>query len=343
MLATALRSHGACAWLTGGDEPFQPPPDIVVLFGQGPEFATLEVPCTVPAGTRPKVVLWALDPLPPPGLPSSVVRWQLLLAATRLRLRGGAPAGRRTPLSWLRGHVKRGIRDVAAGSSPFADPARRARSGVTAAMWFLRLQWITRRVAAGWIDHVMGTNSAMVETLRERGIEAALMPVGYHPAMGRDEGLPRDFDAVFLGSLDSWVPARAERLRAISTGLATRGIEVNAQSGLWGAERAAFLNRAKIIVNVRTNTWHPELIRFVLASACGVMIVSETPETYTEPFRAGTHFVAAPTSEIPDVVAHYLAHDSERQAMVDAAKELIAIHVTMDAAAVHVLGMRGAS
>jgi Glycosyl transferases group 1 len=339
MLADALRGLGAEATSAQFDDVVGGPgvhADLVVLVGSGPEFLSARV--VVPAGAR--VALWLLDPLPPPGVEGRDGRRGTRLGDMddRLRLpdnRSGAflrrflPLGLRTRIRHVTNRLVVGRRTVIPGTDPR-----------TADTLFFRLSWVRRRYAQGRIHHVLGTNSAVVRVLAEHGLPASRAPVGYHPALGADEHRLRDLDVVFLGKLDG---DRAVRFSQLESGLARRGIFVHrSPARCFGEERAAFLNRAKVCLNLQDISWHPALVRFVLASACGALVVSESPIENTEPFVPGVHFVAARPHELADTVAALVADERARRGIVDAATQLLATEVSMNAVAARLLTL-GAS
>ena len=121
---------------------------------------------------------------------------------------------------------------------------------------FRRLRWIHENVMGGYIHHVLCTNQVGVDVLREHGIVATRMPVGYHSQMGHDEDQHRDLDVVFLGHLAT-MPAWAARLRELEIDLGRRRIGLTAATSTVGAARAELLNRAKVVLDLPTNPWHP--------------------------------------------------------------------------------------
>jgi spore maturation protein CgeB len=48
-----------------------------------------------------------------------------------------------------------------------------------------------------------------------------------------------------------------------------------------------------------------------------------------DPFVPGRHYVSATVEEMPDVIRYYLAHDDERQRIVDEGYRLVTQEATM--------------
>jgi hypothetical protein len=329
MLVRSFEAVGVSAsFVSDVDAIPSPGPHLVVLLGQGPEFGDLAWlrPDDRASGRR-HVVFWGLDPLPPPGMAPDVVARQLEVARVRERMLGSGGGSK------VLGHVPRPLkalaRRVVAGRSPLADDTR-ADVPAFDARTFYRLHWIKEHVERGDLQVVMGTNGAFVETLREQGIAAEREPVGFSPEMGHDEGRERDIDVLFLGSVDASRPTRARILSELRDDLSASGLDLVVPSGpVFGARRSELLNRSKIILNLRSNTWHPELIRFVLAAACGTAVVTDPPVTYMVPFVDGEHFVAADAPELAAVLRRLACDDPSRSRITRNAEELVMQHLQM--------------
>jgi hypothetical protein len=304
-------------------------PRLVVLVGQGPEFEDLGwVRFGDETGGRPKVVFWGIDPLPPPGLPADVVERQLEVA--RLRERVHARGGSSKVVARVPKPLKALVRRVAAGPSPIADEVVSSDVPLFDARTFYRLHWIKEQVTHGRIDVVAGTNGAFVATLREQGIEAECEPVGYSPMMGRDEGRGRDIDVLFLGGVDVHRAARAQMVEQLRVDLSAVGLELFVPTeSTFGAARSDLLNRAKTIVNLRSNAWHPELVRFTFAAACGTAIVTNLPITNTDPFVDGRDFLSAETTELAPVLLRVVSDGALRARVTRSAHELVTHELTM--------------
>ena len=158
--------------------------------------------------------------------------------------------------------------------------------------------------------------------------------------MGRAEGLDRDIDALFLGSVGSARPERTARLGELRAALDERGIRLHVSDGdYFGEARARLLNRSKVIVNLRSNSWHPELVRFVLAAMCGTAIVSDLPGTDTDPFVSGRHFVAVEGDELANAITELVLDDARRSVLTLEALQLVQTELTMAHVAQEFLGL----
>ncbi len=165
--------------------------------------------------------------------------------------------------------------------------------------------------------------------LAERGIASIFAPLGYGEYTGRDLGLTRDIDVLFLGELE--IPRRKRILRR----LRASGVNVVAlgdwnDPNLFGVARVELVNRAKILLNIPR---HPGLLsggRMLLGMANKALVVAE-PIYEPEPYRPGVHYVSAELAEFPDVIAHYLAEDDARRAIVETAYEFVTTELTMQA------------
>ncbi len=152
--------------------------------------------------------------------------------------------------------------------------------------------------------------------LAEQGIESHWIPFGYRPGQGRDLGLERTIDVLFLGAGD--VPRRKHAIRTLKQG----GIEVvevggwKKGQGVWGEQRAELLNRTRILLNFPRQPGQLSGLRLILGMANKTLVVSE-PIWKPDPFVPGKHFIEAPLDEMADVIRYYLAHEDERQLIAE--------------------------
>lgn len=179
-----------------------------------------------------------------------------------------------------------------------------------------RLRWLARR---GLPDLLVVSSAGRQEYLAEIGLRADHVPLGYHPDHGRDLGLERDIDVLFVGALD--VPRRRRALRE----LRRRGVRVEAVGDwsdprFWGENRTHLINRAKIFLNLSRHEGQFSGERLILGMANRALVVSERMFR-PEPFVPGTHYVAASLDEIPGLVERFLA-DAEAREQVAAAGHL---------------------
>ena len=146
-----------------------------------------------------------------------------------------------------------------------------------------------RRLArTGLPDLLVVSTAGGQEYLEEIGLQAHHVPLGYRPGQGRDLGLDRDIDALFLGALD--VPRRKRAIRA----LRRSGVRVEAVGGwgdsrFWGENRTQLLNRTKIVLNISRHERQFSGQRLILGMANRALVVSE-PMYRPEPFVPGCHY-----------------------------------------------------
>jgi hypothetical protein len=247
-----------------------------------------------PARDRPLVVLWHVEPLPPPraaGLP-----WP--------------------PLS-LREVGKIALR----------------RPGATDV--YTNLLSLRRVMRKGLVDLLLVSTPGRREFLAEREIGAQWVPIGYDPSRGRDLGLARDIDALFIGS--PHVPRTRRQVKR----LRRRGVDVTAlgswtDPGTWGESRTRLINRAKIFLNLQRYAGELSGVRFILGMANGALVVSE-PVYDPAPYLPGKHYVSATVEEMRDVIAYYLAHEEERRHVADEGHRFVTRDLTMERSLARIL------
>lgn len=186
-----------------------------------------------------------------------------------------------------------------------------------------------RRFAVGDVDLTLAvTNGAYLAYLAEHGIEAELVPVGYHASYGRLLGIERDIDVLFLGEY------QVRRRRHILGSLRAAGIDVVAlgsQSparGYWGDARTTLLNRTRILLHVPRYPGHLS-DRFLMGMANGALIVSE-PMVRPEPFVPGAHYVECTADEMAETVRAYLEDEEARRSIAEAAHRFLTEELTLE-------------
>jgi glycosyltransferase involved in cell wall biosynthesis len=199
--------------------------------------------------------------------------------------------------------------------------------------WF-RVRKLARH---GLPDILVVSTGARQEFLTEHGIKAHFVPLGYHPGYGRDLGLQRDIDTLFLGALD--VPRR----RRLLNRLRRRGINVVERGSWfdpanWGEERARLLNRTKILLNFGRHPGELSGMRLILGMANKALVISE-PIYRPAPYVPGTHYVSATIEEMPEVIRYYLEHEDERQRIVAEGHRSVMQEVTLERSAARILAL----
>jgi glycosyltransferase involved in cell wall biosynthesis len=190
---------------------------------------------------------------------------------------------------------------------------------------YLRLRSLARH---GLPDLLVVSTLSRREFLAERGITAHWAPLGYHPSQGRDLGLPRDIDVLFLG--DVKIPRR----KPLLTQLQQHRVNLMAvgdwsDPAYWGENRTRLLNRTKIFLNVQRYSGELSGQRLLIGMANKALVISE-PMYNPAPYVSGKHYITATIEEMPEVIRYYLAHEDERRAVVEDAYRLVTQEVTLE-------------
>jgi hypothetical protein len=191
----------------------------------------------------------------------------------------------------------------------------------------------------GLLDRIVVTSQSAVETLAENEIDASAVPIGRRLDHGRDLGIDRDIDVLFLGALD--VPRRRRAIRA----LRARRVAVHAVGGwsdprYWGSERDRLVNRARIFLNVSRFPGQYSGERLVIGMANRALVLSE-PMYRPEPFVPGTHFVEADLDDWPTTVGRYLEDEQARRRVADAGHAFVTRELTYERSVAKVLELSG--
>lgn len=139
------------------------------------------------------------------------------------------------------------------------------------------------------------------------------------PHRHRDLGLPRTIDVLFMGLMSDH---RRQWLRQLEDdGVAVTVLEA------WGDAYIKRLNQAKIVLNLHFTPFPNTELRIIEALACGAMVVTE-PTTDPPVLRNGQHLVTITPATAADTIRHYLAHDEDRQPLVEAGQAYVREHFT---------------
>lgn len=190
---------------------------------------------------------------------------------------------------------------------------------------------------AGIPDVLVLSSRGRQEFLAERGIQGHFAPLGCDRSMGRDLGIPRDIDVLFLGILN--VPRRDRLLKT----LRDRNVDVKAvgswtDPACWGENRTRLLNRAKILINFARTPSEFSGYRLGLGMANKALVVSE-PIHRPEPFVPGTHFAMVPIDEMAACIRHYLNAEDERLAMTETAWRFVNEEATLQRSTERMVGL----
>ncbi|MHC5211068.1 MAG: glycosyltransferase family protein [Planctomycetota bacterium] len=275
--------------------------------------------------SRPHTILWQWDPLFDAETPKDV-------RDEALRLMTGAdPAG--AP-RWSQ-HLLAGVMP---GSSA-QDLARRAgrhrvrrafmaftkrihRGAYGEFRWDLdhrrlrklaeRDHWARTGRAAGWWDELCVSTLQKQASLAALDIDAAFVPIGLNEHLGRDLGLARDIDALFLGALSSGSP-RERLVRRLQAELGDQGLRFEVVTeGCSSDRRVELLNRTRVLLHFHNLfPWDTPWIRFFTAFANGAMVVSQ-PLVDPRPFTPGEHYVEAEEDRLAETVVRYARDENAR-------------------------------
>jgi hypothetical protein len=97
---------------------------------------------------------------------------------------------------------------------------------------------------------------------------------------------------------------------------------------VFGDERTALLNRAKVVLSLQRKEWDNHSFRYYLAALNRALIVAEPTLPHT-PFTPGVHLVEARVEHMADTIAEYLSDELKRGRIVAEAYRLVTTELTM--------------
>lgn len=308
-IAAALVELGHEPVLFLNSDPIPAGVEIVFSFAPyGSLMALVKQLAGVPVDRRPILIHWNTEGIPDINLP-----WPLVYG-----------------VSWLRSSIASAAEEVA---------GRVGVAGKPPVTWFssrmLRFRYVGDYYAAyrRGILNVFADSSVLYAGIhRSHGLPTAYLPWGFVPAWQADLNIPRDIDVVWLGKQGS--RRRSQLLQAVRGQLRQRGTDVHMVDNLehpfvFREDRTVLLNRAKITLNI-TRTWYDDnFSRFAMAAANRSLIVSEPMLPHCPEFVAGVHYVSAPVDRLGEVIRYYLDHEEERQAITDAAYQMVRRELTL--------------
>jgi len=197
---------------------------------------------------------------------------------------------------------------------------------------YFRLRSLVRK---GIPDVLVISTRGAQQFLAERGIAAHWAPLGYPPSYGRDLGLPRDIDVLFLGAFN--IPRRRrliDQLRRRGINLLALGSRSNPDH--WGENRTQLLNRTKILLNLQRSPGELSGMRFLLGMANRTLVISE-PVYDSAPYVPGKHYISATIEEMPQIIRYYLAHEEEREKVAREGHRFVTQEMTLDRSVAQIL------
>lgn len=150
---------------------------------------------------------------------------------------------------------------------------------------------------------------ANIDALRELGIAADLVPIGFVPALRRIAAQPSDIDVLFYGSVN-------DRRNDVLQALRARGQRVEAVFGVYGRERDALIARAKLVLNIHyydSKVFEIVRVSYLLANAVCVVSERGSDPAAEAAFSDGVAF--ADYSELVDRCVALVGDPAARQAL----------------------------
>ncbi|MCX7147830.1 MAG: hypothetical protein NTY05_00235 [Rhodocyclales bacterium] len=151
-----------------------------------------------------------------------------------------------------------------------------------------------------------------------RSITATHVPFGYSPCLTRIAAAENeDVDVLFFG-------IHTERRLRVLHALSESGLKVVALRNVWGAERDAWIARAKVVLNIHhADIGQFESVRVLFLLANGKAVVSETApgEQVVAPLRGA--FCAVPYEGLIDACMQLASDDASRLALQHKARAAV--------------------
>lgn len=174
--------------------------------------------------------------------------------------------------------------------------------------------WDTLELA----DAVWDYDEGNIEILKDRGIDAVHVPIGYRPEVRtrRDDAPEKDIDVLMFGCLRT----RRKYIRDALAGQCNLQF-IGTTSPLYGAELADVVDRAKVVVNVHYDgpDDYQEQARITPLLSQGACVASEASvRNYY-----GHGIAEAPLDGLVDLVLGLVADDDRRQRQADAGYDVI--------------------
>ena len=144
-----------------------------------------------------------------------------------------------------------------------------------------------------------------IEMLRELGIPAVYVPMGYSPELSDVPSLPQDIDVLFIGS-------NSPRRTAIFHQIRKTGLKLVTSDSAWGETRRNLIARAKMVLNLHSDggshTFESVRVGYLLANK-KVVITESNPGDDLDGFEGVVE--AVPYNCISETCAQ-LVQDTER-------------------------------
>ena len=323
IVATLMEQGVAVTKVMDGDEiAFEH--ETLLLLGSGRWFPKFQELSQRLQHRRPHIILWHLQPLPPPVFTQRAnALGQKLLRAQWNDLFGEwlQPLNNMLP---VRGHGRLLIQRVL-GVQVLQEFERIGGPEYGNVGWedlkmiFEEAAWLeeTWSHPQPWVDEIVTDTPTRVTFLRQHAIPARFVPLGFHAGWGSTTDQERDIDVLFVGNIHS--PSRVNLVPEVLNRLREWGFNTLEQEVFpLGEERQQLLRRARVVLNVLRLPWEFPGLRLYHSAACGALVVSNEA-VQNEPFQAGIHFVTAPRTRMAEAIAGLLDHEEERSRRADLA------------------------
>lgn len=156
-------------------------------------------------------------------------------------------------------------------------------------------------------DAVWDYSLENVSFLKERGIAATYVPLGFHSDLQTIyDDQNKDIDVLFFGSMN-------DRRSKILSMLRERGYHVKELFGVYGKIRDSYISRSKIVLNIHyysTNIFEAVRLSYLLNNS--VFVITESSPFY--PWK-GVPLPSVPYNELVAACAYWLENDVEREKM----------------------------
>lgn len=273
--------------------------------------------------SRPFVVVWGNEPLPPIGMKLWALKLGLALSLTAVHATKSKPIWHILNYPFYLAISRFGL-----GTYSRAGRADRVFASF-ARFAFDNLGLIVVGIRENWIDLVCVTTKQRHYLLKELGMDPVFMSVGQQKDFGRDLGVPRDTDVLFIGRIKK-NKDRARRMKQMISKIRAKGYTVEVHTkGLYGNRRTEVLNRTRIILNIHKFSWDTPWMRWFLADANGALVVSEALSV-PEPLIPGEHFLSGKLEELPELIEKVLNDETRRLKMVKSCRKRINETMTLE-------------
>lgn len=287
------------------------------------------------------IVLWLVDPLPPPGLTAQSdligqrianLDWRFIFPGRPGQIihkyfpfgREVMRLGRWIYIRKLRKEFKQ------SGTLNYLDCPNREWERVMVRGYRFKYHNRDNR-----IDHVFTMTTAMQHFLAGKGIDIDFIPIGYHPAFGENLRLERDIDVLFLGRINN--KRRAAILHKLNKELTAENVKLEiVDKDCYGDERTQLLNRTKISLDLPRVPWDFGAGRFLMSMSCCAMIVSEG-NCPKEPYIKDVHYVQTGDSDLTTTILSYLRNEQQRRRITREAYNYVTKEITLKKSVLDIL------